>query len=93
MDPLPNSFIKGALKVYGEAKALDLFKRLVEEQGVQFRRGRTLQTQLLAAGEFPAAVENLIAHIKRTKSLGAPVNYHYIYPTPVTLAPVPTKPR
>lgn len=88
MDPLPNSFIKGALKVYGEAKALDLFKRLVEEQGVQFRRGRTLQTQLLAAGEFPAAVENLIAHIKRTKSLGAPVNYHYIYPTVVTVSPV-----
>jgi iron(III) transport system substrate-binding protein len=88
MDPLPNSFIKGALKVYGEAKALDLFKRLVEEQGVQFRRGRTLQMQLLAAGEFPAAVEIIIAHIKRTKNLGAPVNFHYIYPTVLTVSPV-----
>ncbi|HEY3303371.1 MAG TPA: ABC transporter substrate-binding protein [Candidatus Binatia bacterium] len=88
MDPLPNNFIKGALKVYGETKSLDLFKRLVEEQGVQFRRGRTMQIQLLAAGEFPAAAENLIAHIKRLKSQGAPVNYHYIYPTVLTVSPV-----
>jgi iron(III) transport system substrate-binding protein len=88
MDPLPNSFIKGALKVYGEAKALDLFKRLVDEQGVQFRRGRTMQMQLLAAGEFPAAVEIIIAHIKRLKTQGAPVNYHYVYPTPLTVSPV-----
>jgi len=47
-----------------------------------------MQVQLLAAGEFPAAVENLIAHIKRLKSQGAPVNYHYIYPTALTVSPV-----
>ncbi len=88
MDPLPNSFIKGAIKVYGEAKALELFKRLMDEQGVQFRRGRTMQMQLLAAGEFPAAVEVIIAHIKRLKSQGGPVNYHYIYPTVVTVSPI-----
>ncbi|HEY2987183.1 MAG TPA: ABC transporter substrate-binding protein [Candidatus Binatia bacterium] len=87
-DPLPNSFIKGALRVYGEKKAAELFKRLVEEQHLNFRRGRTLQAQLIAAGEFPAAIEISVTHPKQMKAKGAPIDYHYIYPTPVTLAPV-----
>jgi iron(III) transport system substrate-binding protein len=87
-DPLPNSFIKGALRVYGEKKAGELFKRLVEEQGLSFRRGRTLQAQLIAAGEFPAAIEIAVTHPKQMKAKGAPIDYHYIQPTPVTLSPV-----
>jgi len=87
-DPLPNSFIKAALRVYGEKKAAEFFKRLVEEQNLSFRRGRTLQAQLIAAGEFPAAVEISVTHPKQMKAKGAPIDYHYIYPTPVTLAPL-----
>jgi iron(III) transport system substrate-binding protein len=87
-DPLPNSFIKAALRVYGEKKAFEFFKRLVEEQNLSFRRGRTLQAQLIAAGEFPAAIEVAVTHPRQMKAKGAPIDYHYIYPTPVTLAPI-----
>ncbi|MGH7845037.1 MAG: ABC transporter substrate-binding protein [Candidatus Binatia bacterium] len=88
LDPLPNSFVRGALAAYGEKKAMELFDRLLSTQDVQFRRGRTLQTQLLAAGEFAASPEIRLGTLLELKTKGAPVDYHFIYPTPVELRPV-----
>jgi len=88
LDPLPNNFVRGALRVFGEKKATDLFQKLVDHQEVQFRRGRTTQTQLLAAGEFAASPELRLSILKELKTKGAPVNYHFAYPFPVTLGAV-----
>ena len=86
LDPLPNNFVRGARKAYGEQKALDFFQKLVETQDIQFRRGRTLQTQLLAAGEFAASPELRLSILKEMKQSGAPVDYHFAYPFPTTMA-------
>jgi iron(III) transport system substrate-binding protein len=86
LDPLPNNFVRGARKAYGEKKALDFFQKLVETQDIQFRRGRTLQTQLLAAGEFAASPELRLSILKEMKQNGAPVDYHFAYPFPTTMA-------
>lgn len=86
LDPLPNNFVRGALKAFGEKKALEFFHQLVETQDIQFRRGRTLQTQFLAAGEFAASPELRLSLLKELKASGAPVDYHFAYPFPVTLA-------
>ena len=88
LDPLPNTFVRGSLIAYGKKKALELFDRLLSTQEVQFRRGRTLQTQLLAAGEFVASPEIRLGTLRELKDKGAPVDYHYTYPTPVEIRPV-----
>ena len=88
LDPLPNTFVRGSLVAYGENKAMELFERLLSTQEVQFRRGRTLQTQLLAAGEFVASPEIRLGTLRALKEKGAPIDYHYTYPTPVEIRPV-----
>lgn len=80
LDPLPNSFVRGALKAYGKKKALEFFELLLRQQEIQFRRGRTLQAQLLAAGEFAASPELRLGTLTELKRKGAPVEVHYIYP-------------
>lgn len=87
LDPLPNFFVRGALITYGEEKAMELFRRIVQHE-LGFRRGRTLQTQLLAAGEFSASPEQNLATLVKMKGEGAPVDFHYIYPSPVSFGPV-----
>ena len=86
LDPLPNNFIRGSIKAFGKDKAQDFFSRLVETQNIQFRRGRTLQTQLLAAGEIACSPELRLSLLKQLKEKGAPVDYHFAYPFVVTLA-------
>jgi iron(III) transport system substrate-binding protein len=87
LDPLPNTFVRGSLIAYGEKKALELFNRLLSTQEIQFRRGRTLQVQLLAAGEFAASPELRLGTIRELKEKGAPIDYHFIYPTPAEIRP------
>jgi ABC-type Fe3+ transport system substrate-binding protein len=86
LDPLPNNYVRGALRAFGEKKALEFFHQLVETQDMQFRRGRPLQAQFLAAGEFAASPELRLSLLKELKASGAPVDYHIFYPFPVTLA-------
>lgn len=86
LDPLPNNFIRGTLKAFGEKKALEFFQRLLDTQDIQFRRGRTLQTQFLAAGEFAASPELRLSLLKELKAANAPVDFHFAHPFPVTLA-------
>ena len=88
LDPLPNNFVRGTLRAYGEKKALDFLHKLVDTQEIQFRRGRTLQAQLLAAGEFAASPELRLSLLKELKAGGAPVDYNFPYPFPVTLGGV-----
>lgn len=84
LDPLPNNFVRGTLKAFGEKKSLDFFHKLLKTQDIQFRRGRTLQTQLLAAGAIGSSPEVRHSLLKQLKEDGAPVDFHFSYPFPVT---------
>ena len=51
MDREEYDFFAGMIGVMGPNKAAAVLKRLVEEQGLVFKRGHTLISQLVAAGE------------------------------------------
>jgi len=84
LDPLPNNFVRGSLKAFGKEKSLAFFHKLVETQDIQFRRGRTLQSQLIIAGAISSSPEVRHSLMKRYKDEGAPVDFHFAYPFPVT---------
>jgi iron(III) transport system substrate-binding protein len=72
------------LKHMGEQRAMRYFERLTK-QDVKFLRGRSLQLQLLAGGEFPITMvsnANLILDLRRA---GAPIE-------PIRISPVLLRP-
>lgn len=72
------------IKQMGEKRALEYFERLTKQE-IKFLRGRSLQLQLLAAGEFPITMvsnANLILDLKKS---GAPIEWIRI--SPVLLRP------
>jgi iron(III) transport system substrate-binding protein len=68
----------------GEQRALRYFERLTK-QDVKFLRGRSLQLQLLAAGEFPITMVSNANLILDLKKAGAPVE-------PIRISPVLLRP-
>lgn len=68
----------------GEARALGYFERL-SRQEVNFLRGRSLQLQLLAAGEFPLTMVSNANLILDLKKAGAPIE-------PIPISPVFLRP-
>lgn len=74
---------------WGEQKATTYLKALAQ-QDVRLVRGRTLQAQLLTAGEFPVSIGLYLHRIAVLKFQGAPVDYLLFdplvsKPIPVTL--------
>jgi iron(III) transport system substrate-binding protein len=68
----------------GEEKALRYFERL-SKQEIKFLRGRSLQLQLLAAGEFPLTMVSNANLILDLKKAGAPIE-------PIRISPVFLRP-
>ncbi|MCZ6624655.1 MAG: extracellular solute-binding protein [Deltaproteobacteria bacterium] len=67
------------LRYFGREKGLQYMKKLAT-QDLSMRRGRTLQTQLLMAGEQPLAIA-LHAHtVLDMKGKGAPINWTTLDP-------------
>jgi iron(III) transport system substrate-binding protein len=87
IDTDPHSWMIGIIKAYGKEKAIDYFKKLAA-QGLRLHKGRTLRAQLMAAGEFPASVEQEVSKMVQMKRQGAPLEYRYFENTPSTLTPV-----
>lgn len=87
IDTDPHSWMVGIIKAYGKEKAVDYFKALAR-QGLHLRKGRTLRAQLMAAGEFPASVEQEVSKLVQMKRQQAPLDYRYLENTPSTLTPV-----
>ncbi len=77
------------LQILGEEKAMAFFHRLAKQQ-VQIRRGHTLITQLLAAGEVPLTPTVRVNMAETYKQKGAPVDWEAIEPIapnpPVSIA-------
>lgn len=67
------------LNHFGREKGLRYMKDLAR-QGLSMRRGRTLQTQMVMAGEYPAAIA-LHAHtVLEFKGKGAPIDWKILDP-------------
>jgi iron(III) transport system substrate-binding protein len=71
----------GMIGVMGQAKANTLMKRLVEEQRLTFKRGHTLISQLVAAGEHDVFVDGYVQNAVQLKAANAPVELSFTNPT------------
>lgn len=69
------------LKMWGEEKTERFLQELIKNE-VVVRKGHTLITQLLCAGEFQAAVELYASRVAEMKRKGCPVQL--VYPDPWT---------
>lgn len=81
MDREEYDFYAGIIGVMGQSKANTLFKRLVEEQRLAFKRGHTLISQLVAAGEHDLFVDGYVQNAVQLKAAKAPVDLAFTNPT------------
>ncbi len=79
MDTELYEWFEGQLRVRGREKGLDFMKKLKAQNPV-FRRGRTAQAELVAAGEFAVTVEVYAHRAQEMKEKGAPVNWVVVEP-------------
>ena len=73
VDTSPDTWVFGMLHKWGNEKAYDYQKKLIQDQQALIRKGHTNQTNLLIAGAFPVAVELYSYKIAEMKNKGAPV--------------------
>jgi iron(III) transport system substrate-binding protein len=64
----------------GEEKGLALFREIVASNGISVRKGHTLLTNLVAAGEVPIALSVFMQNADVAKKKGAPVDWFLIDP-------------
>ncbi len=79
MDTKPIYWFAGMLKLMGEKKGLEYMEKL-SRQGIQFRTGRTLNTQMMAAGEISVGVTLYNYMVEEMKQKGAPIEWVAIEP-------------
>ncbi len=80
MDDNESKWMAGMIQYYGEAKAMDLLRKLAT-QDMQFRTGHSLLQTLLAAGERAIVVVAFANGVDRLKKESAPIEW--IAPEPV----------
>ena len=68
------------MKVRGKEKGLEYWRRLAEQQ-INFRKGYTLISELVSAGEFPAAVSLYQHRVDEYIEKGAPLQW--VAPNPL----------
>ncbi|HEU0290644.1 MAG TPA: extracellular solute-binding protein [Burkholderiales bacterium] len=64
----------------GEAKGLKIFRDIVAANGISVRKGHTLLTNLVVAGEVPLALTTYHYRVEQTKKAGAPVDWFILPP-------------
>ena len=74
MDENESKWMAGMISYFGEAKAMDLMRKLAG-QHIQFRVGHSLLQTLLAAGERAAVVVAFANGVDRLKKDGAPIEW------------------
>ena len=80
----------------GEAESLKLFRELVATNGMSVRKGHTLLTNLVAAGEVPFALTVYSYSAEQLKRKGAPIDWFVLGPPiarPNGIAVVKTAPH
>ena len=88
IDMDPDKSLMGWLKIWGLEKTKKYLQAITKNEAV-VRKGHTLLTQLLCAGEFKGAIDLYayrVADLKHAK--GCPVEISYPDPTPATPSPL-----
>ena len=80
-----DDWFAGVVSALGEADWLRLFRELVATNGISVRRGHTLLTNLVAAGEVPLALTVYNFTAEQLKRKGAPLDW-YVIPPPIARA-------
>ena len=62
----------------GEAHGIQLFREIVQKNGISVRRGHTLLAQLVASGEVPLALTVYNYKAEQLKGKGAPIDWFAI---------------
>jgi iron(III) transport system substrate-binding protein len=87
LDPEDIEWYANLRKFWGEEKARNFFSGLARQK-VTIRRGRALQTDLLAGGEFSVLVNNYYHIAVRAKHKGSPVEYLTLDPVVTGAGPI-----
>ena len=74
MDENESNWMAGMIQYYGEAKTMDLMRRLAQQE-IQFRTGHTLLQTLVAAGERAVVVVAFANGVNRLKKESAPIEW------------------
>jgi iron(III) transport system substrate-binding protein len=74
MDENESKWMAGMISYYGEARIMELMRKLAA-QDIQFRAGHSLIQTLMAAGERPITVVAFANGVERLKKEGAPVDW------------------
>ena len=74
MDENESKWMAGMIQYYGEAKAMDLMRKLAAQE-IQFRTGHTLLQTLVAAGERAVVVVAFANGVDRLKKESAPIEW------------------
>jgi iron(III) transport system substrate-binding protein len=81
MDREEYDYFAGLIGVMGESRATQYLKRLVDEQRLVFKRGHTLISQLVAAGEHDLFVDGYVQNGVQLKMAKAPAEMAFVNPT------------
>ena len=73
-----SEWLAGVLAQIGEQKGVELFRDIVQKNGISVRRGHTLLTNLVASGEVPLALTVYNYKAEQLKSQGAPIDWFAI---------------
>lgn len=87
LDQNEDRWFANMLHLMGEKRGLEFMEALAKQQ-INFRRGRSLITQLLAAGEFDLQIVAYWYRPYTLKKQGAPVDWLAIEPVIVALHPI-----
>lgn len=87
IDMEPDRALMVWLKRWGEEKTEKYLEGLIKNDAV-VRKGHTLLTQLLCAGEFKTAVELYAYRVAEQKHKGCPIEMVYPEPTPGAVTPL-----
>ena len=71
-------WLAGVLAQIGEQKGVELFRDIVQKNGISVRRGHTLLTNLVASGEVPLALTVYNYKAEQLKNQGAPIDWFAI---------------
>jgi iron(III) transport system substrate-binding protein len=75
-----SDWFAGLMEVMGEDKGLKLFREIAQTNGFSVRKGHTLMTNLVAAGEVPLALTVFNYTAEQIKKRGAPLDWFVIEP-------------
>ena len=75
-----SDWLAGEFAELGEAKAMKVFKDIVDKNGVSVREGHTLLAQLVVSGEIPMALTVYNYKAEQLKNKGAPIDWFSIGP-------------